>query len=302
MKQIINIQNRINKFVVNSLLNFWISISQFIKSDVLFLKIYYLIKMKERLNINNPRSYTQKVQWLKVHNNSVLYSNMVDKYTVKKIVSGIIGDNHIISLIGVWDKFEDINFDSLPDQFVLKTTHDSGNVVICKNKKELDIEFLRLKFNKALRMNYFYKSREYPYKNVVPRLIAEEYMIDKNNTELIDYKFFCFHGEPKFVQITDTVNGQRKVSYFDMEFNLMPFTTDSIGSHKFDKPAKFNEMIDIACKLSKDIIHVRIDLYVINNQVYFGEFTFHNNGGIVIFNPKEWNNTIGGWININQYV
>jgi len=298
MKQTINIQSKINKFVVNSLLNFWISISRFISSDVLFLKIYYFIKMKERLNIENPVSYTQKIQWLKIHNTSALYTNMVDKYTVKDIVSRIIGEKHIIPLIGVWDKFEDINFDSLPEQFVLKTTHDSGNVIICKDKKQLNIEQLRIKFNKALKINYFYKSREYPYKNIVPMLIAEKFMIDNDKNELADYKFFCFHGQPRFVQVTDRIRGERKVSYFDLEFNLMPFTTDGFESFVFDKPAKFNEMIEIARKLSKDIIHVRIDLYMINNQVYFGEFTFHNNGGIVSFSPVEWNTTIGSWINI----
>lgn len=298
MKSVNTIIKTLNRFFVNFILNIWVNLSKLIKNDVLFLKVYYFLKMKEYLNLKSPRTYTQKIQWLKLHNKSKMCSDLVDKYTVKCIVSQLIGEKHIIPLIGVWEKFEDINFDVLPEQFVLKTTHDSGNVVICKNKKDIDFELLKLRFNKALKMNYFYKSREYPYKNVVPRLIAEEYMIDKNNSELIDYKFFCFHGEPKFLQISKKINDVRRVSYYDLEFNLLQFTTDGYNSYMFEKPMLFDEMKTIASVLSKNIIHVRIDLYVINNQVYFGEYTFHNNGGIIHFNPKDWNKRIGDFINL----
>ncbi|MDD4747749.1 MAG: ATP-grasp fold amidoligase family protein, partial [Salinivirgaceae bacterium] len=234
-----------------------------------------------------------------LHNTNPLYSLLVAKYSVKKIISEKIGNQYIIPIIGVWNKFEEIDFNTLPEQFVLKTTHDSGNVFICKDKNKIDINYLKVRINKALKLNYFYKSREYPYKKVVPRIMAEKYMDDNTQEELTDYKFFCFHGEPKIVQISSGKGAKKRIGFYDMDFNLLPLSTDAnIADLSLEKPNNFDQMVEISKTLSCDMIHVRIDLYLINQQIYFGEYTFHNNGGIVHFSPPEWNTTLGDMINL----
>ena len=198
---------------------------------------------------------------------------MVDKYAVKEMIANRIGQQYVIPLLGVWDSFSTIDFAMLPSQFVLKTTHDSGNVIVCKDKKYFDIAKARKKLSKSLKTNYFYKSREYPYKNAVPRIIAEKYMYDQIQEELTDYKFFCFHGEPRVLQISSNKGNVKKVNYYDMEFNRLQLANDLSGiDDTLAKPDNFYEMIEIARKLSKGLIHVRVDLYNINGQIFFGEF------------------------------
>ncbi len=293
-------RSEINSLIFNLILNSWISLSKWITSDVLFLKVYYFLKMREFLNIGNPKTYTQKIQWLKLHNTNSLYSMMVDKYQVREIIKDKLGEEYSIPLLGVWNSFDQIDFAQLPEQFVLKTTHDSGTVIICNNLSTFDKISAKRKLEKSLKRNYFYKSREYPYKFAIPRIIAEKYMHDETQTELTDYKFFCFQGVPEFLQITTINNGEKLVCYFDMEFNPMPFYTGTSKADPglFHKPDDFEKMIEIARLLSQNIIHVRIDLYYINKRIYFGEYTFHNNGGIVNFSPSEWNNIIGEMIDL----
>lgn len=296
-----SLRTRMNKFIMNFVFNFWGGCSKWIKNDVLFLKVYYFLLMKEQLDLKNPKTYSQKIQWLKLHNTNPLYSRMVDKYQVREIIKEKLGEEYLIPLLGVWNSFDEINFATLPEKFVLKTTHDSGTVIICTDKDKFDLISAKQKITKALQRNYFYKSREYPYKNAVPRIIAEQYMHDENQTELTDYKFFCFQGVPAFLQITANKGVDKAVGYFDMDFNPMPFHTGQIlpNPHGLQKPDDFEKMIEIAKQLSKDIIHVRIDLYYINNRIYFGEYTFHNNGGIVRFSPAEWNGMVGDMIELN---
>ncbi len=217
---------------------------------------------------------------------------MVDKYEVKRLVADMIGEKYIIPTIGVWDSFEKIDFNSLPNRFVLKCTHDSGGLIIVRNKETFDIHAARKKINTSLRRNYYWTSREWPYKNVKPRIIAEKFL-DDSQGDLKDYKFFCFNGEPKYLFVASDRNKldtDVKFDYFDIEFNRLDMRQSIHETSTYDikKPKYFDEMIQIAKKLSKDIRHVRIDLYEVNDQVYFGECTFFHHGGFVPFVPVEW--------------
>lgn len=251
-------------------------------------------------NLDNPKTYNEKLQWLKLNDIHPEYTQLVDKCESKEHVKKIIGDEYIIPTLGVWNSFDEIPFDKLPNQFVLKTTHDSGGVVVCPDKSKLDIRTARRKLEKSLRHNYFYEHREYPYKNVKPRIIAEKYMVDESGTELKDYKFFCFDGKCKMLFIA---SGRRKneitFDFFDTNFNHLPFKQGHPWSDKeIKKPDNFDEMVKIAEKLSKGFRHVRVDLYNINGKIYFGELTFFHFSGNVPFVPKEWDYRIGEWLTL----
>ena len=268
--------------------------------DKTFIKLDYFSGMRKFPNIDNPTTYNEKLIWLKLHDKHDEYTQLVDKYEVKDIVRKLIGDEHIIPTIGVWDSFEEIDFDKLPNQFVLKTTHDSGGVVVCTNKSKLDIEKAQIKLEKSLRHNFFYEHREYPYKNVKPRIIAEKYMVDESGTELKDYKFFCFDGKCKMLFIaTDRSIDDVKFDFFDTDFNHLPFKQGHPWSTKeIKKPAGFDKMIELAEKLAKGYRHVRVDLYDINGKIYFGELTFFHFAGKTPFIPSEWDTKIGEWLTL----
>lgn len=274
--------------------------SRYVVSDKLYLRIYYRLFMKERLDLKNPRTFNQKIQVLKLLNKVPKYTLMADKYEARDIVRHEIGDDYLIPLLGVWDKFDDIDFNHLPQQFVLKPTNNSGTTIICKDKSTLNIKAARMKINKALKRNYFYGGREHPYKNIKPRIICEKYMVDESGVELKDYKFLCFNGEPKVLFVASNRYIDVRFDFYDMELNRLPFTT---GDHSFSEESitkieSFGEMKELARKLSKGLIHIRIDLYNISGKVYFGEFTFHHNGGIVPFHPIEWDKKLGDLIKL----
>lgn len=273
-------------------------------SDETYLRMIYRIKMGKQLNLDTPQSYNEKLQWLKLYDRRPEYTMMVDKYAVKEYVKGIIGKEHIIPTLGVWERFKDIDFNSLPKQFVLKCTHDSGGLVIVTDKSKLNIAKARKKINHCLKHNYYWGLREWPYKNMKPRIIAEQFMVDESGTELKDYKFFCFDGEPKALFIaTDRSNSneETKFDFFDMDFNHLPFTNGHPNSTKeIKRPDGFEEMKQIAAKLSKDIPHVRVDLYNIKGHIYFGEVTFSHWSGFTPFVPEEWDYTFGSWIYLPQ--
>lgn len=270
-----------------------------VKCDELYLKILYRYKMKKKLNLNNPMTYNEKLQWLKLYDRNPDYTRMVDKYEVKNYVKDIIGEEYIIPTLGVWDKFEDINFDELPQQFVLKCTHDSGGLVICKNKSTLDIDEARNKINHCLKRNYYLNTREWPYKNVQPRIIAERYMVDESGTELKDYKFFCFDGEVKSLFIATDRGIDTKFDFYDMSFNHLDLKNGYRNSNKkILCPMGFEKMKQLSKKLSKGIPQSRIDFYDINGKVYFGEITFFHWSGLTPFEPEEWDYTFGKWIEL----
>jgi hypothetical protein len=268
-----------------------------IKSDKLYVQIDYFLYMGKRLRLNPPVTFNEKLQWLKLYANKEEYTQMVDKYEVKKYIADIIGEEYVIPTLGVWERFEDIDFEQLPNQFVLKCTHDSGGLVICKDKSQMDMNAARKKLNKCLARNYYYQTREMPYKNVKPRIIAEKYMVDESGTELKDYKFFCFNGKVKclFILVDRFIN--TRLNFFDRNFKLLPFERGYPNTHKtIEKPLNYDKMVELAEFLSKEIPFVRIDFYNINGQIYFGEFTFTPGNGVEPFVPDAWDKKVGEWI------
>lgn len=276
-------------------------ISKFL-NDEFYIKVLYQLRMNRKLNLSNPRTFNEKLQWLKLNYKAPILTIMADKYEAKVYVQSIIGDKYIIPTIGIWDKFEDINFKELPNSFVLKTTHDQGGVVICKDLSTFDITKANVKLNKHLKSNLFDISREWPYKNIHPRIIAEKFMVDSKSGELKDYKFFCFNGEPKLLYVAsgrqDKQNGLT-FDYFDMDFNKLDIT-QAYGHSKnpIKKPETFDEMVFISKKLSEGLPHVRVDLYEINGKIYFGELTFFHHGGFVPFKPEYWDDILGSYITL----
>ena len=270
-------------------------------SDRVFLSLQYRCLVGKKLNLNNPQTYNEKLQWLKIHDHNPRYPIMVDKYDAKQYVESIIGSQYIIPTLGVWSSTEEIDWSLLPNRFVLKCTHDSGGIVVCKDKEFFDKKRAIEILNKSLQTNFYYRTREWPYKNLTPRIIAEQYMEDASG-ELTDYKFFCFDGEPKAVFIaSDRLDPttETKFDFFDMNFNHLPFTGGHPNSDKkITKPTCFEEMKEIAHRLSEGIPHLRVDLYEINGNVFFGELTFYHWGGMAPFNPEIWGRIFGDWLNL----
>ena len=253
------------------------------------------------INLKNPKSFNEKLQWLKLYNRKPEYSKMVDKAAVKEYVAGIIGYEYIIPTLGVYDTFDSIDFDALPNQFVLKTTHGGGNtgVVICKDKASLDIISARIKLEKSLRTDTYIVGREWPYKNVKPRIIAEKYIEDQTG-DLRDYKLMCFNGNVKcsFVCSNRSSNAGVQVTFFDRDWNILPFEREHPHRTDITKPSNYETMVRLAEKLSKNIPFVRVDFYDVAGKVYFGELTFFPGGGFEKFQPEEWDYKLGSWLNL----
>lgn len=270
--------------------------------DKYYLKAIYYTIMGKPLNMKDPKTYNEKLQWLKLYNRNPEYTTMVDKYEVKKWVTTKIGNEYIIPTIGVWDKAEDIDFDKLPSQFVLKCTHDSGGIVVCKDKSKLDINKSKEILSKGLKKNYYYQNREWPYKNVIPRIICEEYMEDSETGELRDYKFFCFDGRVEFLFVaTERMKKgeETKFDFFDSNFNHIQVLNGHPNAEKTPKkPHSFELMKELASKLSTGIPHVRVDLYEANGKVFFGEMTFFHWSGLVPFEPIEWDYKFGEFLSL----
>ena len=264
--------------------------------DAIYLKKYYQATFGYALNLNNPKSFNEKLQWLKLFDRHPIYTTMVDKYAVKDYVSNLIGVDYVIPTIGVWNSFEQIDFDSLPNQFVLKCTHDSGGLAICKDKDTFDFDAARKKINKSLKRNYYFLGREWPYKNVKPRIIAEEYL-SNNNQDIVDYKFYCFNGVPKFLYVSEGLSNHQtaSISFLTLDWSFAPFHRSDYKefSELPQKPYHFNEMIEIAKVLSKDIPFIRVDLYEVENHIYFSELTFFPASGMMPLEPEEWDYKLG---------
>lgn len=291
------------KIVDNIKLHFIFFIGYFIKGNIekdkKYLKILYRHCMKKKCNINNPVTYNEKLQWLKLHERKEYYTRLVDKYEVKNIVAEKIGEEYLIKTLGVWENFDEIDFDKLPNQFVLKCTHDSGGIVICQDKEKLDIRKARKKINHCLHRNYYLNHREWPYKNIKPKIIAEEYFVDESGKELKDYKFFCFNGKARILFVATDRPIDTKFDFFDMEFRHLPIINGHPNSsNPISKPKNFDKMIEIAEKLSSGIPHVRVDLYNVNGKIKFGEMTFYHWSGLVPFEPEEWDYKLGEWLEL----
>ena len=267
---------------------------------------YLFLQFKNRVgywpHLRHPRSFNEKLQWLKLHDKHIEYAEMVDKVAAKKYVASIISDKYIIPTLGVWDSVEEIEWDKLPRQFVIKVTSDSGGIVVCKDKDTLNIEEAKIKLSKGFGKNYYVRNKEYPYRDLKPRIVAEEYKEDESGYELKDYKIFCFNGEPKVLFVASDrqkAGEDTKFDFFDLEWNHLPFTNGHPNStNTIVKPKNFDEMLVIAKKLSKSIPQVRIDLYNCNGRIYFGEITFFHWSGMTAFEPVEWDFKLGEMIQL----
>lgn len=271
--------------------------------DKEFLKKRFKLKVGYELNLDNPITFNEKIQWLKLYDRNPQYTIMVDKYLVRQYISEKLGKEYLIPLLGVWNTFEDINFNGLPNQFVLKCTHDSGGLVICKDKESLNLKDAEKKIKQSLKRNFYYYGREWPYKNVHPRIIAEKYMADEFEKELKDYKMMCFNGKVlcSFVCTERYSNDGLKVTFFDKDWKVMPFERHYPKSKKIiEIPKKYDEMIYLAEKLAKNIPFVRVDFYEIEERIYFGEITFYPGNGMEEFSPEEWDYKLGSWLDLSK--
>ncbi len=264
-----------------------------------FLRRKYRCSFGREPDLADPKTYTEKLQWLKLYDHRPEYTVMVDKYEAKHYVAEKIGGEYVIPLLGVWENVEDIDFDALPDRFVLKTTHDSGGLVICKDKSRLDIPAAKKKLQYFWKRNYYDRNREWPYKHVKHRIIAEAYMEDSSHKELRDYKFFTFGGVPKVLYIAQgRGRGEPTVAdFFDMDFHHLDFTIDhDMAPIPPEKPAQFEEMKRLAAILSRGTPQLRVDFYEVDGRVYFGEMTFFHCSGLAPFHPEDWDRKFGDWV------
>lgn len=267
------------------------------------VKIKYRNHFYKKLDLKNPQTFNEKLQWLKLYDRKPEYTTMVDKLAVKQYVADKIGEEYIIPTLGVWDSFDEIDFDSLPNQFVLKCTHSSGDAVICKDKSHFDKEAAKAKLEKSLHTDYYLISREWPYKNVPRKILAEKYMEDVGTGEARDYKFFCFDGKVKTLYITTERFGNAGFNFYDLDFNQLPVSIQGHpnSSKELKKPEHFDEMVRLAESLSDGISHVRVDYYEINHNVYFGEFTFYTFAGLVPYEPYKWDKQMGNWLTLPEH-
>ncbi|UJL48319.1 glycosyl transferase [Virgibacillus sp. NKC19-16] len=268
--------------------------------DKLYLKVIFRAKTGKKLNLDNPRSYNEKLQWFKVYDRKEEYCKYVDKYEVRSYVSRKLGQDYLIPVIGVYDSVEEIDWNALPNQFVLKCTHGSGTNIICNNKEELDINASKKMLNRWMKKNWYWYGREWPYKNVRPRIICEKYMVDESGTELKDYKIFCFNGEPKLIQVDFGRFTEHKRHLYSTDWEFIDAEINHIPNNPsiIPKPRSLDEMLRCAGIISKYIPQVRVDFYSINNQIYFGEMTFSHHSGFAKFEPESLEMQMGEWIKL----
>lgn len=297
--------NTLSKYIKSPLLLFVFLSNKGINlfNDKTYLKIRYYATFKNFLNLQNPQTFNEKLQWLKLNDRKDIYTKMVDKYEAKSYVSKIIGNKYIIPTLGIYNNFDEIDFNKLPNQFVIKCTHDSGGLVIVTDKSKLDIEKSKKKINKSLKRNYYYPGREWPYKNVKPRIIIEKYMKDNSINDLMDYKFFCFNGKCKFFKIDFNRLTKHQANYYDINGNFLLFGEEICPpdfSKKLELPVNLKKMINLAEKLSQNITFLRVDFYEINGNIYFGELTFYPASGFGKFEPEEWDLKLGNLIDLSM--
>lgn len=270
--------------------------------DDVYIRLCYRAHFGRKLNLDEPRTFNEKLQWLKLHDRNPLYTKLVDKAAVKPWVAERIGWEHVVPTLGVWDHFEEIDFASLPEKFVLKCTHDSGGLAICNDRSSFDMDGARKRLKRSLQSSYYWCGREWPYKDVKPRVIAEEYLEADSSDDLPDYKLFCSEGEIKGLYIaTERQSGSEvKFDFYDSNFNHLPIVSNGhpASGKAIEPPKCWNEMKRIAEKLSEELRFVRVDLYDTKNGVMFGELTFFHMSGFAPFVPSVWDERFGSWINL----
>lgn len=271
--------------------------------DAIYLKILYRLSLGESCNLKNPVKYNEKLQWLKLHDRKPEYEKMVDKYEVRAYIAEKLGEEYLIPCYGVYDSFEQIDFSKLPEQFVLKCTHDSGSVEICKDRNAFDIKKAGERLTEALKKNYYNTYREWPYKNVKPRIIAEKFMVDEAVDDLRDYKVMCFNGEAKLIEVHENRFARDRgytQTFYDREWNKLEIAQKGFlpTDEQRDKPAKLEEMLELSEAIAKDMYHVRIDWYLIRDKLYFGEITFYDGSGFAKFDDEKDDLFFGSLIRI----
>ncbi len=283
------------RFNVNSMIGLYNKLS-----DEKYLKKQFMLNTGQKLDLTNPIGFNAKMQWLKLYNRQDIYTTMVDKYSVKSYLTPIIGKEHIAGLLGAWTDPDDIEFAKLPDKFVLKTTHGCGGMFICRDKKKLDFLSVKKQLKKALKRNYYNSCREWPYKNVKPRIIAEEYLQDGDSKILNVYKVFCFSGVPYLIQtIQNDKTRDETIDYFDTKWNLLKLKQNFPNSKvPLKRPKTLDEILELSKACSRDIPFVRTDWYEVNGNVIFSEFTFFSDAGLAKFYPSKWDIVLGNMINL----
>lgn len=279
--------------------------------DKLYIAIRWRKRMGYWMDFKNPVSFNEKIQWLKLNDHKEIYPQLVDKYRVRAYIKDSIGEEYLIPLLGVYDSYDEIDFDALPDQFVLKCNHDSGGLVICRDKQALDHEKAKNKITASLKRNYYWHTREWAYKKVQPKIIAEKYVTDgavsvDGNTDLVDYKFFCFGGKPEFLNISKGLENHKtaQMAFLDLNGKPMPFQRSDYDRMEEDVilPDNFAEMCSLAEKIAQnlDIPFIRVDLYSIEGKTFFSELTLYPCAGMIPIEPKEWDVKLGAWIDLSK--
>ncbi|MDO4811338.1 MAG: ATP-grasp fold amidoligase family protein [Eubacteriales bacterium] len=269
-----------------------------------YLKKLYQLKVGKELDLENPQRFTEKIQWLKLYDRNPVYTKMQDKYLVREIIEKKIGSQYMIPLLGVWDRVEDIDFDQLPEQFVLKCNHDCASAVICRDKASLDIKAAKAKLKQCLERVYGASGIEWAYRDIPRKIIAEKYMQNGDELTLTDHKFYCFDGEVKMVMLTSGTahTDERRRVTLDPQFRRIPVCkkNDVNSPEPYEVPKCLDEMIALVEKIAEGIPFVRVDFYVIGGHPYFGEVAFYPDGGFIEFAPTEWEQKLGEWIQLPE--
>ncbi len=270
-------------------------------SDEAFLKRKFRLAMGHKLDLDAPKTFNEKLQWLKLYDRDPLYTKLVDKYAVRKYIAEKIGEEYLIPLVGgPWNSPDEIDFAALPDQFVLKCTHDSGGVVICKDKSKLDIPAAKAKLSKHLKRNYYWTNREWPYKDVPPRIIAEKYMEDETGG-LNDYKVMCFNGEPKLIQLHMGRFAKHTQDFYDTQWKRLDIIQgDPMADELTPRPGFLDDMLKKSSEISQKFPHIRVDWYGIEGKLYLGELTMYDGSGMCAYDDEEWDYKIGSWVELPE--
>ena len=270
--------------------------------DAAYLKLKYYASFGRKLNLSSPERFNEKLQWLKLHDRKPIYQIMADKYEAREFAAKKTGNRYIIPALGVWERFEEIDFDSLPNRFVLKCTHDSGGLVICEDKASFNRTAAREKIEKCLKRNYFFRSRERPYQNIHPRIIAEENLAE-GRQGMTDYKVFCFHGKPRLILVCQgrfSAGGMTE-DFYDLNWRLLDISRPGHGHGPLiPKPIHVDEMLQTAALFSEGIPFLRVDFYDTPQSLYLGEFTFYPSSGFVGFQPDSWDKVLGDWLDLKE--
>ncbi len=265
--------------------------------DKPYLTLLFKSKMGYYPNLQNPRGFNEKLQWLKLHDRNKVYTELVDKFVARGHIAATIGNHYLIPMIGCYSSFAEIDFSILPEKFVLKCTHGSHCSIICTDKTVFDLNGARKFFSKWMRKNYFWYAREWPYKHVLPRIICETFLSSTNKVPE-DYKVLCFNGVPKLIRLDLNRYENHTIQFYTTDWEKVDLITEKTSSIEFPKPILLDEMLRLSSRLAFKIPHIRLDWYIVNNKLYFGEFTFYNDAGFMKLRTPETELMIGNWLSI----